>query len=467
MIRILLYPDLDAVTTENSFSQNSYIEFLSEMINTFHKKRQDLFWYILAPKSRKKAAGLQHENNRKKLSALNTKFIHIEVPDGPLGKVHFDLNELTRKLRCTEYPIDLIFCHKPEIARQLKLFFRYRTNLTPPIIGYLHLFELPDIDWKGVFEYTIFGLTEMDVCFLNTRLQKQQVHEEARNIFSSSVCGELHEKLKTLPPIVVPRNVKPNKSGTYLRTIVWNHQVDKESDFMEFQKTILNLRKMRDDFKVWIPRMKTSHKLSREYRWVIAGGYTSKKDYLSKLRSCCVGVSPKSLHSEVQGSVIEGNECGIPYLIFNDPVYKEINKNSDFYKTRKELITLLNKYLNDSNYRNLMAGQSISNLIMKHNIKKKVDKINNTINQIQKKRLAVRSRKTNHIISLIKKHKSLSHRELLGPKILNWKIENKFDGYRKAILNTKKIDEVRFQKIKGRTSKRRYEWKSIYRYNDD
>ena len=112
-----------------------------------------------------------------------------------------------------------------------------------------------------------------------------------------------------------------------MRTIVWNHQVDKESDFMEFQKTILNLRKMRDDFKVWIPRMKTSHKLSREYRWVIAGGYTSKKDYLSKLRSCCGGVSPKSLHSEVQGSVIEGNECGIPYLIFNDPVYKEINKN--------------------------------------------------------------------------------------------------------------------------------------------
>ena len=150
--------------------------------------------------------------------------------------MHFDLKELDRKLRCEAYPIDLIFCHKPEIARQLKLFFKYRTNLSPPIIGYLHLFELPNIDWKGVFEYTIFGLTEMDACFLNTRLQKQQVHEEARNIFSSSVCGELHEKLKTLPPIVVPRNIRPNKSGTYSRTIVWNHQVDKKSNFMEFQK---------------------------------------------------------------------------------------------------------------------------------------------------------------------------------------------------------------------------------------
>ena len=67
---------------------------------------------------------------------------------------------------------------------------------------------------------------------------------------------------------------------------------------------------MRDDFKVWIPRMKTSHKLSREYRWVIAGGYTSKKDYLSKLRSCCVGVSPKSLHSDNE------HPLKIPFKIF-------------------------------------------------------------------------------------------------------------------------------------------------------
>ena len=104
---------------------------------------------------------------------------------------------------------------------------------------------------------------------------------------------------------------------------------------------------------------------------------------------------------------------------------------------------------------------------MKHNIKKKVDKINNTINQIQKKRPTIRSKKTKQIINLIKKHKNLSHRELLGPKILNWKMETKFDGYRKAILSTKKVDEVRFQKIKGHPSKEKYEWRSIYRYNPD
>ena len=393
MIRILLYPDLEPVTFENSLSQNSYIEFLSEMIETFHKKRQDIFWYILTPKSRQKATGPQHEKNRGKLSAPNTKLIDLEVPYGPLSKVHFDLNELEKKLKCIDYPIDLIFCHRPEITRQLKLFFEYKTNLIPPIIGYLHLFELPDIDWKGVFEYTIFGLTEMDVCFLNTRLQKQQVHEEARSLFSSSVCGELHEKLKTLPPVVIPRGVKPNKSGTYSRTIVWNHRVDKNQNFMEFQKTILHLRKIRDDFKVWIPKMRTSHKLSREYRWVIAGGFTSKKDYLNKLRSCCVGISPKHINAELREAIIEGNECGIPYLIFNNPIFREINKNSDFYKNRKEIIVLLNKYLDNSNYRNLMAGKSISNLIMKHNIKRKVDTINNTINQIQKKRPSIRSKK--------------------------------------------------------------------------
>ena len=47
-------------------------------------------------------------------------------------------------------------------------------------MGYLHLFELPKINWNGVFEYNIFGMTEMDSCFLNTSYQKQMVHEGVR-----------------------------------------------------------------------------------------------------------------------------------------------------------------------------------------------------------------------------------------------------------------------------------------------
>ena len=60
---------------------------------------------------------------------------------------------------------------------------------------------------------------------------------------------------------------------------------------------------------------------------------------------------------------------------------------------------------------------------------------------------------------IIKQKKKISHRELLGPKYLNWDSETKFDGYRKAILNTKGINEVR-KVSKGK----RYSWKSYYEY---
>ena len=76
------------------------------------------------------------------------------------------------------------------------------------------------------------------------------VHEEARKIFSSSVCGKLHENLEVLPPVIIPKNIRPNKKGSYEKMIVWNHDVDKKDNFLEFEKTILALRKKRDDFKV-------------------------------------------------------------------------------------------------------------------------------------------------------------------------------------------------------------------------
>ena len=62
-------------------------------------------------------------------------------------------------------------------------------------------------------------------------------------------------------------------------------------------------------------------------------------------------------------------------------------------------------------------------------------------------------------LKIIKQKKRISHRELLGSKYLNWDPETKFDGYRKAILNTKGINEVR-KVSKGK----KYSWKSYYEY---
>ena len=460
MIRILLIPSIAPPLEQDNPSDSSYIDFLTLSIELMQKKRDDIFWHIVTP-----LHGDENNNGirsiKRSLNFPNTHFIKMNIPKKPLNRIHFDINELKEKLSFADFPIDLIFCHQPEIVRPLKLFLKSTTNLSPPIMGYLHLFELPKIDWDGVFEYNIFGMTEMDSCFLNTSYQKQMVHEEARKIFSSSVCGKLHERLEVFPPMVIPKSIRPNKKGSYEKLIVWNHDVNKKKNFLEFEKTILALRKQRDDFKVWIPYMKSSHKLTREFRWITTGQNSNRREYLEKMRTCCVGISPRNMYGDWLDATIDGNSSGIPYIMFNEQYYRDINSGADFYKTRKGLISYLNKYLNESDYRNKMAGQTIANLITKYNMNRKVDVLSKRINLLQKRKRPIRSKKTNEIIQIIKDKKKISHRELLGPKYLDWKSESKFDGYRKSILNTKGISEL--QKV-SRSGK--YAWKSYYQYEE-
>ena len=458
MIRILLYPSIAHPSKQINLFDRSYIQFLSLFIHFMLRKRQDIFWYIITPitKGRRKD---DLKEIKSKLNFNNTKLINIDIPKNPFNRIHFNIHDIKRELKLNEYSIDFIFCHQPEIAKQLKLFFKTDTIYNPPMIGYIHLFELPKIDWEDVFEFNIFGISEMDICFVNTTYQKQMIHEEARKIFSSSVCGGLHEKIKVLPPVVIPKNINQNRTGRYEKIIIWNHEVNKRKNFIDFVNTIMSLRKQRDDFKVWFPMMKSSHKLTREYRWIVCGGAENRKIFLENLRKCCVGVSPKTTYGEWKKATIEGNANGIPYLMYDEEYYRNINNDGDFFKTRKDLVLLLNKYLSKQDYRNEMAGKAIGNLITKHDLKRKVDAISKEINNIQKNKNSNRTKITNKIVALIKSHKKISLKELLGKKYLNWDNSIKFDSYRKTILNTKGITE---NVINSKSKK--YEWKSVYKY---
>ena len=103
----------------------------------------------------------------------------------------------------------------------------------------------------------------------------------------------------------------------------------------------------------------------------------------------------------------------------------------------------------------------------KYNIKRKIDKISNKINFIQNNKKSIRSKKTNQIINLIKNNKQISHKELLGSKYLNWNSKTKFDGYRKALLRSRNIEEIAFNSNKRLSGNRKYEWRSIYKYTLD
>ena len=323
--------------------------------------------------------------------------------------------------------------------------------------------ELPKLDWKGIFEYNILGITEMVSCFVNTNFQKQLIIEEARKIFSSSICGVLKEKLEVLPKLVVPSDIRPSKTGNYQKIIYWGDIAGKTKSFIEFRSSIEQLRKKRTDFKVWVPLLKSNNKFLK-HDWVVNNNNVNKRTYLKYLRNCCVGVSPKKQSFDWDKTISQGIKSGIPFIIYDSVISKNLYGESTFYKSNKDLISLLNKYLDDPQFRNLIVEKLIGELINKHNFFKKVKVINRLIKKTMKGVKPVYNARTKEIINLIQKHKAISHKDLLGPRFLNWNIDVNFLGYRKAILKTGKIKEIEFSIIKKNSKKQRYPWKVKYKF---
>ncbi len=462
MTRILLVPNYSLTSSAESIEQGSYFSFLEQFLELMKKSRDNIFWYVLIPNFSSKEK-IFFSSIKKKLDSKNSLFIELNLPIYPQNQIHFNIQELRGKLKWKDYPIDLIFCHQLETAKQLKLFFKNNTNLNPPIIGYYHLLELPKLDQKEIFEYNILGIIEMVGCFVNTNFQKQLIIEEARKIFSSSICGILKEKLEVLPKPVVPNDIRPSKDGNYKKVIYWGDRAGQTKSFIEFQSSMKQLRKKRKDFKVWIPKLKQNHQFLK-HSWVTNGYNNNKRAFLKFLRSCCVGVSPKYQRYDWDKTVIQGIKSGVPFIIYDSFIARSLCEKSTFYRLDKNLINHLNKYLDDTQFRNLVAGECIGDFINKHNQLKKMKAINYSIKKALRGIKSINNQKTKEIINLIKKHKSISHKELLSSKYLNWDSSISFSGYRKAILGTGKIEEVNLE-IKRKNSKSRvFPWKVKYKF---
>ena len=463
MIRTLVIPNITwGGSSKKNLLQDSYVEFLYKFLLGMKSNRQDIFWYILLPKYDGKESK-QTKETKKRLSFPNTHFIEIKVPRAPLNRIHFDVNELHKKIKTREYGIDLIFSHQPEITNQYKVFFSNKKNFEPPIIGYSHFFEFSNVGWVGSFLNSLIGILEMEVCYLNTEDQKQMVLKESAKTFNSDIVKKLDSKLKVFPPMIMPRNIRPSKDGTYNKTIVWNHRTDSTKSFNDFQSAIWDLRKQRDDFRVWIPLMDKSNLMSK-LDYVDIGNNETKQKYFDGLRKCCVGVNGKQSYGGWSIATTDGNMCGIPYLQYDADYYRELNDGADFYKNKSELIELLNKYLNKPSYRNKMAEQTIENLILNHNLEKKIGIISKKIDSVRNKVKASKTPKSDDIIKIIESKGQISQKELFSNINANVGGLRKFDGYRKRILQHDKISEIEISEKQGPRGGKKYEWKSIYKF---
>ena len=144
------------------------------------------------------------------------------------------------------------------------------------------------------------------------------------------------------------------------RLIVFNHRPDTYKDFNNFMRILSDLRKVRQDFEVWIPLLERSTE-----SWITTEKF-NKQRYYKKLQRCRVGFSPKQVYGGWSVSTTDGIMNGCPYIMYDADYYRELNPTADFFSTNDTAIHLLNKYLDDEDYRNKKS--LISQTYLKENL---------------------------------------------------------------------------------------------------
>ena len=435
MKRILLYP---SITNLPDPEGDTYLCFLRKMIFSMSLVRNDIYWYCLIPRYRD-----EHEDKtrlmKKMLRFTNTKHIDIMTPAPPASKGNVNYREL-KKIKWQDYAIDSVFLNLPQKATELQTYFSNHSNLCPSFFGFTHLQDYPNIMKSlSLLRMNAVGILDMDVCYINTQSQKDQVIEQAGRTFNVNFIRKLNKIIKVFPTPTLP--VKTEKTSIFdhdpLRIVVFNHQPDKEKSFPLFCAAIEELWMKRKDFRVWVPFYA---KRRIPFEWMITDiPKETKKEYYYGLGRCCVGVSPKQTGGNWTVSTADGLLSGLPYILYNDQAYKQLNPGADIYKNRRQLNKLISFYLDNSEYRNKKVKEGLSYVHNNFMYEEVIEDISGQIDfhyQSQKKIISATARQ---LAALIKKEKSITHRGLL--KKMVWDSSIKFNGYRRYILDDKQIKE--------------------------
>ncbi len=456
LIRIAIYPNITNWQNRNiaNLEKDSFIQVIRTQITELNKIRNDLFFYLILPQIvpslRFKNAtplittispeGHLKDYNKKELEELlgGNKF---DLPTyAPTMRSHFDV-EFIRKLLSTDFDFDLVMSHLPEHTHALKNTLYNTTHHTPLFFGYSHWFDIRGVvkTAKDSFLQNITGLLEYERCYLNTEFQKQLVLKQASETFNDKIINQLDEILVVQHLGVSEDDVIEETNSAPGLTIVFNHRPDTYKFFNDFMEIIDKLRLQRQDFNVWIPLLE---KANRDY--VITDNGDGTKDwYYNKLQECCVGFSPKQKYGGWSIATTDGLMNGVPYLLYDADYYKELCIESDVYTTHDDVLILLNKYLDDSEYRNQMASSSLSHMRNKLIYKNEMVKMSAYIDELltKSKSVSASSKTMLKMIKIIKDSENgISKADLF--KHFTWGRGIKFSPYRRALMKHKNIYDV-------------------------
>jgi len=323
--KVLVIPN---ITNPKEIEKDSFIDVIELHIKEL-SKLGNYYFHIILPKP---VAKLNLPNVKMHIVDISENIIHMrtEFP-----------SEIRLLIRYLDY--DVVYNHLPD-------WFQIKKLTRKPIIGYGHWFELSSCMQIGLYNkmlnlpIELISILNMEKCFLNTWHQKNEIIKEAKVWFNDDIIKSLDDKL-TVWNLGVDKNNIVDKPIEKKNIIVFNHRCIDNKGWNRFLSLMKKYRKKREDFIVWAPQLEES-KIS----W-IKNTKLNKKDYYKKLQECKVGVQMTQTH---YGWSIAATDCmmnGTSMLFEEQDCYREINENADFFTNKEELFDLLDKYLDDDEYR--------------------------------------------------------------------------------------------------------------------
>jgi len=328
--KILVYPN---ITHQKDLEKDSYVVVLHNVIKELNKVRDDIHWTILSP------------YETPSLCFGNTTHLPIELPSYPNAmRTHFDFINLKKTLNWKINDYDVVYSHLPEHTLQLKNLFVNNTNIDPKFVGYCHWYEVDkNTDYSERMLLANFnGMLRMEECGVNSIWLKKVVLEEAKKIFSKTVCESFDKIIK--PHYLGVDKIDLSKVKTKKKRILFNHRDNGYTGWAWFVERMDELYEQRQDFKV----ITTLAKLNRPYAKRVK--ISDRKEYLKFIKSMHFGVGTFQKYSAWSISTTDSLSMGVPYILPKELCYPEMvgKEYPLLYKDKSEFLKKVNGALDNN-----------------------------------------------------------------------------------------------------------------------
>ena len=339
--KVLVIPN---ITNASNIEKDSFVDVLYNHIIALDKVGQ-YFFNVILPKPVRK---LNLENVKQHIAPFSGDMMNQRA---------FPPLDLIKIMKDTEY--DVILSHLPDWVQT----GRYKNSISTKIIGYCHWWESKTANgidrrpgkakwlWLPI---ELLGVHQMDTCYVNTQDQKSRILEQAKDIFNDEFIKEL-DNILVVWNLGLPNKLIVKKPSTQKRkVIVFNHRAAAYKGYPKFLELMREYRKRRNDFVVWIPQLNGQSPES----W-IDNSKAPKHEYYERLQDTMVGIQMRQTN---YGWSVSGTDCmmnGTPMVWQESDCYREIDPNGLFWNKKVDFFNILDKILDNDDYRNELELKAI------------------------------------------------------------------------------------------------------------